>query len=475
MGVVPPVGNLSGGVMQIEVGEGKFRFVRVDGRYLYSPYDPFREIERTFQSLFPLERPFFVVFGSAQGHVVEYLLNHGYETRDIWVTEPHPQLETWAKEYGGWVMEGTLATRLEDALVRRCRPVLFVLEGYRRLFPEAYQAFLHQYETLLAQAIENVKVTAFFSKLWWINYVRNLSLAMHRDVYRLPETFIPYDAPLLVTASGPSLASLLEIIASWQRKGGRILACLSSWTTLASVGIIPWGVVVSDAGVGNILHAYQLPPEVIVFASVYANSALLSSLSQRIVYYDIDTEGVSPSFMLSHPSVVLDALGLARRLSIGKIYVAGLDLGYTLYGTHARGNMVTRRQELSCTRLSPPETERVGFLRRRDSKQIKDDVWTTSAFQLVKQEVEKLFPEVHILCPIQPWKNPICDTLPTPSPIERDIPFQRIDNVASSLARAKAYLETPNALVYRREDLVGIPRETVKNYLFYKLSDKEYV
>ncbi|URA10760.1 6-hydroxymethylpterin diphosphokinase MptE-like protein [Thermospira aquatica] len=446
--------------MQIEIGEEKFRFVKIEGRYLYSPYNPFREIERTFQNLPSVERPFFVVFGSAQGHVVEFLLNQGYEAKDIWVTEPHPDLEAWSREHIGFAMEGTLASRL----ILLNEEIFLSLNTFF-----TFQTFLHHYEIVLTQTIENIKVTAFFSKLWWINFVRNLSMVSQREVYKIPSHFTPYDIPILVTASGPSLTTLLESIFEWYQAGGKILACLSSWPTLASANIVPWGVVVSDAGVGNILHAQNLPHEVIVFASVYANSALLSSLPQRIVYYDIDKEESSPSFMLSQPSVVLDALTLAKRLFTGEIYIAGLDLGYTLRGTHARGNMVALRQELLCSRLYPVETEKIGFLKRKDIQQFNDHVWTTPSFQLIKQEIEKIFPDVHILHPIQPWKNPIRETLPIPSPLKREITFEKMGDVTPLLHKAKTYLETSNTTVYLREDLLEMPRETVKNYLLYKL------
>ncbi|MFN4216797.1 MAG: hypothetical protein ACK4HQ_05305, partial [Brevinematales bacterium] len=74
--------------MQIERGENKTRFVRVEGRYLYSPYDPFREIERALEKEKLPERPFFVLFGSAEGYVVEFLLQKGYSIQDIWCQEP---------------------------------------------------------------------------------------------------------------------------------------------------------------------------------------------------------------------------------------------------------------------------------------------------------------------------------------------------------------------------------------------------
>ncbi|MFN3659781.1 MAG: hypothetical protein ACK4TN_00920, partial [Brevinematales bacterium] len=155
--------------MQIERGENKTRFVRVEGRYLYSPYDPFREIERAFEKEKLPERPFFVLFGSAEGYVVEFLLQKGFSVQDIWCQEPVPQLEWWMKEYYPG-LDKNLSERLEKALLQGKRPVLFALEGYKRFFSSAYDEFCKRYTLCLTQAVENIKVTAFFSRLWWVNY-----------------------------------------------------------------------------------------------------------------------------------------------------------------------------------------------------------------------------------------------------------------------------------------------------------------
>jgi hypothetical protein len=76
-------------------------------------------------------------------------------------------------------------------------------------------------------------------------------------------------------------------------------------------------VVVSDAGVANVLHFHGVPSDLPVLASVYANSALLAKIPNPVVYYDLDSESENPSLRLDSPSVSIDAGKLAAGMFPG--------------------------------------------------------------------------------------------------------------------------------------------------------------
>lgn len=465
-GSVFTVEGLSGGDMQIERGEERFRFVRVEGRYLYSPYDPFREIERTLAKERLPERPFFVLFGSAEGYVVEFLLEKGYSLEDIWCQEPLPELSEWISlHYPG--LDKNLSERLERALLEGKRPFLFALEGYKRFFSSAYEDFCQRYTLVVTQAVENIKVTAFFSRLWWVNLVRNMSLFRLGRLFTLPEKG-SLEEEVVVVASGPSLEASLCELKEWASHGGKILCCLSSYATLKEAGITPWGVVVSDAGVANVLHGMGLEKDVVVFASLYASSALLLSLESPVVIYDYATEGENPSFVLSTPSVAVDALSLATKLFSGKVYVVGLDLAYTTAGTHTQTNILSRLSRVSSHRLKTVETMNMGFLFRRDIEEVKRGVWTTRAFSLIKAEVERRFPMVSIVKPLLEWSNPTCEALPLPAKTGKEVVFVPIEEGERVLQKARMEIERPGALLYLREQMRGDSPERWKRLLLDK-------
>jgi len=459
------VGEDCGVVMQIERGEGVYRFVRVDGRYLFSPHDPWKEIERMFERMSLPEKPFFVLFGTAEGYVIEFLRKRGYDLVDLWWCDP---VEAYTLQDGEMVLEADLAMRLEGAFMRQRRPIVVALEGYKRIFAREFEDFSRRYARILAQVVENIKVTAFFARLWWIHFVRHCRLASLRGVYRLPHER-PCAESVVVTASGPSLMESLEDLRQWSARGGKILACLSSYATLREGGVRPWGVVVSDAGVANVLHGVGLERDVVVFASVYASSALTVFLENPLVFYDADEEGEKPSFVLARPSVVLDALEVAHRLFQGEVYVVGLDLAYQAHGTHPRSNMLQQLSVLSASRLRPVETQMVNFLGRGDIKPVAG-AWTTTAFALVKNEVERRFPHVTVIRPVLAWKNPVRERLPQAS-VEKtpqEVVFVPFEGAEEALQKARAYLEREDAMVYLRESMGGGSQERVRSYLLDK-------
>ncbi|MFN4216825.1 MAG: 6-hydroxymethylpterin diphosphokinase MptE-like protein, partial [Brevinematales bacterium] len=379
---------------------------------------------------------------------------------------PVPELEWWMKEhYPG--LDKNLSERLEKALLQGKRPVLFALEGYRRFFPSAYDEFCRRYTLFLTRAVENIKVTVFFSRLWWVNYVRNVSLFRQGRLFTLAEK-VSLEEDVVVIAAGPSLESSLQELKEWAFRGGKILCCLSSYATLKEAGITPWGVVVSDAGVANVLHGMGLEKDVIVFASLYASAALLLSLDSPVVIYDYASEGDHPSFVLSTPSVVLDALSLATKLFSGKVYVVGLDLAYTTAGTHTQTNILFRLSKVSSHRLKTVETMSMNFLSRGDIEELKRGVWTTRAFSLIKAEVERRFPLVSIVKPVLEWSNPICETLPLPEKTGKDVVFVTLQNGERSLKKAFEEIEKPEALLYLREQMRGESTERVKKLLLDK-------
>ena len=124
--------------------------------------------------------------------------------------------------------------------------------------------------------------------------------------------------PAVVCAAGPTLDRSLEGI---RRNSDSmiIIAVLPAAATLLDGGIIPDFIVVSDGGVYNKLHRSGIPSGIPVLASVYSSSALLSSLENPVIFYDIEEGLDKAEYALKYPSVVIDAGVIANKFTTGMV------------------------------------------------------------------------------------------------------------------------------------------------------------
>lgn len=357
---------------------------RKDGLYLLSAYKPAAECARVLP-----EDPggkFFVLFGGALGHLPAAMTGRGIEPDRFFVVEPDADLlDNLPPEYRSracsWDQPSPLRPALESALIRRLKPEVIGLPSYFKAFPAEYAAFESSYRAALASSVENIKVDSYFSRVWMLNYVRNLMQYERggryalRNASRRPE-------PVVVAASGPSLSACLDELKIY-RSRYVLVAALSAVRTLAAAGIVPDYAVVSDAGVANKLHAAGLDPKVPVAASVYANSALLASLPNPVVFYDAEAEIEHPRFRLESPSVTIDAGRFASDNFPGGTLFCGFDLAYSCAGSHSAANAVYELRRCRTTRLATFHSLVTSFMKRDDLKAAGKG-WTHPQFEMTR-------------------------------------------------------------------------------------------
>lgn len=370
--------------------------IKKDGVFLISGYRPVKEIERLIPE--QTEGKFFIVFGSALGYFEARLMDRGLNPECFRVFEPdstilnHPSCRSIGNVY---TIKEThdLANWIESRLVQREKPQWIAAPGYVQNYQENYQQLQSLFKESLHYAVENLKVTAYFSKLWHINFFRNLSKILSQGtIHQLGfNNKANANSPILIIASGPSLDKQLKTIKKYSSKL-IILCVLSAARSLIAEGIYPQALVISDAGVGNKLHFSGIPENIPILASVYANSALLSTINNPIVFYDLDEELNHPTYQVKYPSVTIDAGMIAKNWTHEKLIFSGLDLAYpTSGGSHIQGNAIQDRIRFHSDRLHTVQSSLYSFLKRNDLLRFNGG-YTHAQFQLVRESVDQLFP-----------------------------------------------------------------------------------
>lgn len=375
--------------------------IKKDGVFLLSNYHPRRDAENAVKEYSAEKSCFYVLFGSALGYIPEALLNKGIISRDILVYEPDALLSSYMKSNHADIRmiddETPLAEIIEKNLMEHKKPVFLSMESYRKAYPEEHRRFYSRFSSQLKIAVENMKVSVFFSKVWFINFFRNIQTAEKRKNYFYPDASAKVsDWPFLVVAAGPSLNGKLDDIRK-VKDSCVIIAVLSAARTLVKNGIYPDLIIASDAGVGNKMHAVGIPENIPVLANVYASSCLLSGLKNPVIFYNLKEEITQLSFMLKYPSVTMDAGLLAEELTSGPVVFCGFDLGYDILGgSHSAGNAFLEMRAMLYHRLNPYYGSLSSFLKRRDIQPMdmgKTSRWyTQKQFLMIKRSVEERFP-----------------------------------------------------------------------------------
>jgi hypothetical protein len=364
--------------------------VSLDGMLLLSRYDPAAEAAKIAEELLRREGRDrnFLLFGTALGLLPAALAASGVSLSRVLAFEPEEHLSDVAKAACPglrFLSPGDdLPAWIEEGLYDRARPAVFGIESWKRAWSAEWSRFERFTADAVRTAVENAKVTGYFSRLWVSNLVSNVK----RYLERPEDTFLftprlPVKAPVLVAASGPSLdAQTADICA--HRDGYVVIAVLSAARTLLAGGVRPDAVAVSDAGVANRLHAAGIPSDIPVLAGAFASGALLSTSENPAAFYGLAGEIASPTWRLSQPSVTIDAGELARKFSSLPPVFAGFDLSYRLpEGSHSSRNALFELRRRTLSRFRTADNAGLGFFRRGDLEADGGGNWTTPSFQMI--------------------------------------------------------------------------------------------
>lgn len=365
--------------------------VKKDGNFLLSSYDPLKEINRFISNLNIKSDEFLILFGSGLG----YLSGELSKKYNIYVFLPFDEEREFLKPDIVEITSSNILNIFEHELSTGKKPRIISLESYKKYFNQEYFEFEQMIIFNTKIAIENIKVTSFFIKVWFFNFLRNIFLGLKRNYKFFDGVNQKTDKDILICASGPSLNENIDFIKTHRDKFF-LLSVLSAVKTLSYYEIKPDAIFITDGGVANSFYVEDLPDDVLIFADVYSSSSFLSKVKNEVVFFNFCDEIKNPSFMLKDPSVTISAARIASKITTGKITFCGFDLAYSrVYGSHSFPNVFTSPFLKRFNRFYKIENYIFSFLKRNDLDF--SDKITNKQFILVKENMGNEFKNLYFL------------------------------------------------------------------------------
>ena len=206
-------------------------------------------------------------------------------------------------------------------------------------YKERYVKLLSAVVDFLKRKDAEARTTAVFGKRWVKNFFRNISNIKSYILYRQS------DIPVIITGSGPSLEQAMPLIRIMQ-DNCLIIAASSSVLALTSAGIKADIVIASDGGGWALKHIYPFYRGTNTSLAVNLCAALPSqcadtpqliindgSFWQSIILHELEL----PSVIIPQKgTVTASSVELAKILSSGKLYIAGMDFSLCDIRSHVK-------------------------------------------------------------------------------------------------------------------------------------------
>lgn len=255
-----------------------------------------------------------------------------------------------------------------------------ILDSFLIVWPAAEKIFNEQvkqiWETYKAQ-LETRKTELisrqYFEKKWFLNSINFFKYCKTKVILN------PTDKPVLIAASGPSLKDGLKTIFQYQNNF-IIIALSSAINTLLKHGIKPDFCVSTDGGFWATKHLIPLAQNTIPLA-VASESAVQKQFLQTHPIIPLSySDGLSSllfkelnfPYILAerNPTVSGTALILARQLTSGKVFFAGLDLSCQKGFSHTQPNVIETENSIKDNRIKNVYTRSINGEFNTDSLEI---------------------------------------------------------------------------------------------------------
>ncbi|MCD6120979.1 MAG: DUF115 domain-containing protein [Spirochaetales bacterium] len=226
----------------------------------------------------------------------------------------------------------------------------------------------------ISELTGNFRTTLSIGKRWIKNTFYNF-------LYIKPDFRINFNSmnlPVLITASGPSLNSVAEVIKKYRDKY-ILLSLPSSLLFLKSINVEPDITIVTDPGFYSFYHFKNYFNSHIRVAMPLSAPPNLHNLPFHFTYFvqpyffekDIsDYAKLNLETIPSGGTVAASALELALRLTSGQIIFAGLDFCYSDIKSHVEPNSFDFYYYLNSTKIRPLYSETFLYALETAPKQI---------------------------------------------------------------------------------------------------------
>lgn len=359
--------------------------LRWGGRNLYPPQDPEGQTVRKIAALDIQPQTLFFFPSPLLGYGVEELLARSDTASAILLYEKESALKALpGKDRALWPIQRvfeleedteTALTQVLDRMGRqRFRRVVMVrVTGGAGLHEDRYRQIFLRLEDEIRTFWRNRMTAIRLGRLWTKNLLTNLGhLPDSCDLARWKT-----DRPVLVAGAGESLEILLPDICA-HREALFVLAVDTALPVLLDAGLRPDAVVAVESQFHNLrdfLPGVGLDVPLLADLTSYPRAlkamngpvAFFSSAFHPLKIFDrLAVDGLLPRSIPPLGSVGVTAAFLARSLTDGPIFLAGLDFSYRPGKSHCREAPALFEFRVRHDRLHPFEPISISFQRSGD-------------------------------------------------------------------------------------------------------------
>lgn len=392
-----------------------------NGTWIHSRYDPWKEACQAAAILdCPDHSRVLLVLNPGLGYLSQALAERFPDklVLSLYSTLPPAQNElrypaTWHPE-----LQATLEACLSAAAADQPPAAIHVVpwQAGCQQVPDSTSDLIRRIGNWLELHAADQHTARHFFKPWLRNTVRNLLLRPHGTFPARRRR-----CPVVIAASGPSLAQALPHLATW-RKHCLLLALPSSLRALAAASIIPDAIIQSDGGYWAKRHHLPAMAHLPCFAAL--RSALPGSWPAASPWIPFALSAVEAWLAWlatgqeilpwpDSPTVASQGIMVAARLSTGPILLVGMDLAQYKGQSHALPNSFADQVWLQQCRTRTAQNMRIEQLvQSRPQALHPDSPWASDhVTRLFRQGMIQQWQDSGLL-----WQYGPAETLIFPSP-----------------------------------------------------------
>ena len=336
-----------------------------NGKTLLSGVDPAGKAERIIESIPLQDRTLYLCPSPLYGFGLERLLDRiaGFPNSAVICVEAEPELITLAQQHISKALlnnskfhftahceAGALCSLIRQKWGPRFfrRLEMIRLNGGWQLHGTIYDSLAEALQRNIALDWSNAMTLVKLGRLYICNAMRNLALIPR---YPSLDQLSFGNDPVLVLGAGPSLDTALDemkVKGLVNNRNFRIICVDTCLSALQERGIKPDLAVILESQHWNLddfigLNGQDIPAALDLSALPQSTEVLsgnhylfFTPWTNLCIFERLEAAGLLPARLLPLGSVGLSAMCIARRLSTGPIYTAGLDFSFTLDSYHAR-------------------------------------------------------------------------------------------------------------------------------------------
>lgn len=345
---------------------------QLEGRWIHSRHNPYREAERLLDNNSEPLTPACIFFGFGLGYQIEEFFRR-FPQGEALIVEQSPGLflkALTARDFTSLFNEKTsLLIGLDTAELRAAlsplisrNHTIIPLLPITQTAPDYYSLAHHIVEAERSRKRVNSTTVKRFGRRWIRNLAQNLdTMGMAGNLNQLRDLF--RGIPALVVAAGPTLDTVLPDVMHLQQRMV-LIATDTSLRALLCNGVTPDFTLVVDPQYWNTRHLDGLDLQGTILISESATHPRVFHQPYRALFFSgsvfplggyLESGDEAPHKLGAGGSVTTTAWDFARYIGADEIYLSGLDLGFPEKRTHYCGSFFEQLLYTHSSRLRPYE------------------------------------------------------------------------------------------------------------------------